>query len=152
MKQNTLMMGLMIAIFGTSGAVMAGDCEITLDSDDQMQFDTDEITIDTSCDSIELTLVHSGELEVNAMGHNVVFTLADDYDSLAQDAMEASDTDYVPEGDDRVIAATDLIGGGESTTLEFDPGKFDTDEDYMFFCSFPGHAGPMSGDVVFTEG
>lgn len=134
-----------------SGHAMAGECQIEIEGDDQMQFNKDELVIDRSCDEIELTLIHTGELDVQAMGHNVVFTAEEDYDGLAEDAMEASDDDYVPEGDERVVAATDLIGGGESTTLSFSPEKFDADESYLFFCSFPGHAAPMQGEVRFTD-
>jgi len=136
-----------LALLGLTGNAMADNCTITVDSNDQMQFDTDEIVIDRSCETIELTLTHSGEMPVTAMGHNIVFTTADDLEGLADDAMAAADDDYVPAGDDRVIAATDLIGGGESTTMELDPGLFSEDGDYRFFCSFPGHWSAMQGQV-----
>ncbi|MDQ2070637.1 azurin [Natronospira bacteriovora] len=126
---------------------MANDCHITVESDDQMNFDSEEIVIDQSCEEIELTLKHVGDLGVDTMGHNIVFTRAEDLESLAQDAMQASEDDYVPAGDDRVVAATNLIGGGETTTLTLDPSLFDGDERYAFFCSFPGHWGAMQGEV-----
>ncbi|MEA5445889.1 azurin [Gammaproteobacteria bacterium AB-CW1] len=148
MGKQTLLPTLLITLFFLAPSAWAGDCSITVDSDDAMSFDTDEIVIDQSCDVIELTLTHSGDLGIEAMGHNIVFTRAEDLEALAQDAMEASDDDYVPAGDERVIAATDLIGGGESTTLELDPSLFEEDGDYRFFCSFPGHWGAMQGEVV----
>jgi len=151
MKRAILFSIAGIGLFALSAQVSADECSITIDSNDQMQFDTEEIQINKSCDQIELTLEHSGELPVSAMGHNVVFTHADDLESLAQDAMEASDDDYVPQGDDRVIAATDLIGGGDSTTLQLDPSLFEAGGDYRFFCSFPGHWGAMQGTVSVVE-
>ncbi|MCP1728380.1 azurin [Natronospira proteinivora] len=151
MKRSIIITLTGLALLGFATHASADNCSITVDSDDNMQFDTDEITIDRSCDSIELTLTHSGEMPVTAMGHNIVFTTADDLEDLAEDAMAASDDDYVPAGDDRVIAATDLIGGGESTTLELDPGLFEEGGDYRFFCSFPGHWNAMQGTVQITD-
>lgn len=146
MIATVTLLGLLV-----SGPAIAGDCEIEIEGDDRMQFNQDELVIDRSCEEITLTLVHTGELDVQAMGHNVVFTAAEDYDGLAEDAMEAADNDYVPEGDERVVLATDLIGGGDSTSLRFSPDAFSEDGDYVFFCSFPGHSAPMQGEVRFTN-
>jgi len=151
MKRSNLILIATFAFAGVSNSAFAGDCSITVESTDQMTFDTDELVIDRSCDEIELTLKHVGDLGVESMGHNIVFTRADDLSGLAEDAMAASDNDYVPAGDDRVTAATDLIGGGESTTLTLDPSVFEEGEDYKFFCSFPGHWGAMQGSVRFEN-
>jgi len=44
-----------------------------------------------------------------------------------------------------VLAATEVIGGGESTTITFSLDALDPAGDYQFFCSFPGHYGLMKG-------
>ncbi len=56
--------------------------------------------------------------------------------------------EYVPADDDRVIAHTSMIGGGETTSVRFDTSNLESGGDYTFFCSFPGHYGMMNGKLV----
>lgn len=147
-----MLIAIVFLLFGLpAGQAMAADCAVTVESTDQMSYNTDEIVIDRSCDQFEITLEHVGSLSKEVMGHNIVFTRADDLEGLATDAMSASDSDYVPEGDERIVAATDLVGGGESTTLTIDPSRFEEGTDYRFFCSFPGHWSAMQGNVRFEN-
>jgi azurin len=147
-----MLIAVVFLLFGLPAApATAADCSVTVESTDQMSYNTDEIVIDRSCDQFEITLEHVGSLSKEVMGHNIVFTRAGDLESLATDAMSASDSDYVPEGDERVVAATDLVGGGESTTLTIDPSSFEEGTDYRFFCSFPGHWSAMQGSVSFVN-
>ena len=44
-----------------------------------------------------------------------------------------------------IIAHTDLIGGGESATVEFTVTEAGT---YDFLCSFPGHSAIMKGKLI----
>jgi len=53
--------------------------------------------------------------------------------------------------DERVIGATDIIGGGEQTSTTFSVEGLSKDEEYMFFCSFPGHIGIMKGTVTLSS-
>lgn len=83
-----------------------------------------------------------------AMGHNFVLLQEGvDVAAFGQAAAGAAATGYIPEsmkGD--IIAHTDLIGGGESTTLEFTAPT--TAGNYAFMCSFPGHYGMMKGIFI----
>lgn len=56
---------------------------------------------------------------------------------------------FLKAGDDRVIAHTQVIGGGQSDTITFSTAKLSKGGDYVFFCSFPGHASMMKGTFVF---
>lgn len=116
---------------------------IVLNSDDQMKFDKQEIRVKAG-QTVRLTLNHTGKLPKNAMGHNFVLIAGGtDMASFAQIAMQASDNEYIPEKD--VLAHTKLIGGGESTTIEFEaPEK----GNYDFICSFPGHYYLMKGKFI----
>jgi azurin len=49
-----------------------------------------------------------------------------------------------------VIAATKVIGGGESTTITIDMAKLAPGGDYTFFCSYPGHSPMMRGRFQVT--
>lgn len=133
-----------------SGQLLAAECKATVESNDMMQFTTKTVEIDKSCKTFTVELKHVGTLPKNVMGHNWVLTKAADMQGVATDGMGASiDKDHLKDGDDRVIAHTKLIGGGESTSVSFDVSKLDPNEKYKFFCSFPGHVAMMQGDIVF---
>ncbi|MES7047948.1 plastocyanin/azurin family copper-binding protein, partial [Cutibacterium acnes] len=55
---------------------------------------------------------------------------------------------YVKAGDPRVIAASKVIGGGESTTVAIPVGKLKAGESYTFVCTFPGHSSIMRGTLT----
>src|SRR5690606_37726789 len=113
-----------------------------------MKYDKSEILVDKSCKEFTINLTHSGKLAKNVMGHNVVITRTADARTVASDAMGAGlDNQYVKPGDERVIAFTDIIGGGEKTSKTFSVDKLKEGEDYTFFCSFPGHISLMTGTV-----
>ncbi|MDX1442680.1 MAG: azurin [Gammaproteobacteria bacterium] len=130
----------------------ANPCELTITGNDQLQFNKSELVVPASCDEVTVTLEHVGKLPVDAMGHNWVLTQTSDFNSVAQAGMKAGKaSDYVPQGDDRVIAATDLVGGGESTSVTFDVSALEAGGDYTFFCSFPGHYAAMNGKFIIKS-
>mgnify|MGYP006190441109 CR=1 FL=1 len=116
---------------------------IVLNSNDQMKFDKSEIRVKAG-EKIKLTLNHTGKLPKNAMGHNfVLLTKGTDVQKFATAAMNEKSKEYIPAKG--VIAHTKLIGGGESTTIEFTvPAK----GIYDFICSFPGHYAMMKGKFI----
>ncbi len=117
--------------------------EIVIESNDQMKFDVKEIKVKKG-DTIKLTLKHVGQLPKAAMGHNWVLLNADtDMASFAQAAIQARDNDYIPA--DGFIIHTDLLGGGEETTIEFEAPEIG---EYTFICSFPGHFALMNGKFI----
>lgn len=132
---------------------MAADdaCQLTITGNDQMQFDKDALSVPASCDEVSLTLEHSGEMDIETMGHNWVLTATGDYEDVAQEGMNAGlDNDYLPQDDDRIIAHTEVIGGGESTTITFSTDDL-AGKDLTFFCSFPGHYSMMNGSFNVKE-
>ena len=126
-------------------AVVA-DCATTIEGNDAMQFNADSITIPASCSQFTIELKHVGSLAANVMGHNVVVAKAADVSGIAADGMSAAPS-FIKPDDARVIAHTDMIGGGGSTKVTFDVAKLKDAGDVAFFCSFPGHAGMMRGAI-----
>ena len=57
------------------------------------------------------------------------------------------DNGFLPE-DNRIIAKTAMIGGGESTSITFATSQLNPGTEYTFFCSFPGHYGIMRGKLT----
>jgi len=114
-----------------------------------MQFNVSSITVPKACSEFTVTLKHTGNLPKAAMGHNLVVTSTADMAGVAADGMGAGlENDYVKPGDERVIAASKIIGGGESATLTIPVSQLKADESYSFFCSFPGHSAIMKGEVI----
>lgn len=139
-----------LAMFST--AALAADCSMELGSDDAMKFDTASIEVPASCDDFTINLVHTGVLDKKIMGHNVVVTKTADLQATATDGGAAGmPNNYVKPDDARVIAFSEIIGGGESTSLTFPVSKLSADEDYSFFCSFPGHWALMKGTVKLVD-
>lgn len=135
-----------------SAQVFAADCSVTVDSTDQMSFDTKEIKISKSCKTFTVNLTHGGTLPKNVMGHNLVIAKTADMAGITTEGMAAGiDANYLKAGDDRVIAHTKIIGAGEKDAVTFDVAKLKAGEDYSFFCSFPGHSSMMKGAVSLVD-
>lgn len=130
-------------------AATVSDCATTIEGNDAMQFNVDSITIPASCSEFTINLEHTGQLPEVAMGHNVVITSTADMQAVAADGLSAgADNEYVKADDDRVIAFTDIIGGGESTSVTFSTSDLQSGGPYEFFCSFPGHSALMKGTIA----
>lgn len=127
----------------------AETCELSISSNDQMQYNKSEMVVGSNCDEVTVELEHTGELSAQQMGHNWVLVESGDYQAVSQEGMNAGmANDYVPQDDERVIANTEVIGGGETTSVTFDVSELESGGDYTFFCSFPGHSSVMQGELV----
>ena len=121
-------------------------CEQVIEGNDMLQFNLKEMKVSAACGSVTVTLKHTGVMAAEIMGHNWVLTSDADFMPMATAAAGAGlENNYVPVGDDRVLAATSIIGGGEETSVTFSIGSFSAGDDYTFFCSFPGHYAIMKG-------
>lgn len=145
-------------LIASAAALMAGSalaaapCEIEIESNDAMKFNKDSIAVPASCKKFAVKLHHVGKLPKAAMGHNWVLTKAADQPAVLADGSAAgADKQYLKPGDARVIAATKLIGGGETDTTTVDVTKLKAGDAYNFFCSFPGHAGLMKGTLTLAK-
>ena len=127
----------------------SGDCKATIDSDDAMKYDPKEITVPSSCKQFSITLKHNGKMPAAAMGHNVVIAKTADKDGVLADGAAAKiENNFVKPNDERVVAHTKLIGGGQEDTLTFDVSQLAAGEAYEYFCSFPGHYAMMNGKLT----
>jgi azurin len=121
--------------------------KIILNSYDNMIYDKTSIEVKYG-NKITLTLNHKGKIGKEFMGHNfVLLKIGTDVDDFAKRAVKSKNTDYIPGGED-TIAYTKMIGGGESTTINFkapEPGE------YEYICSFPGHYNLMRGKLIVVK-
>ena len=122
-----------------------GVANVTITSNDGMRFDVRKINV-SSGQKVRVTLTHTGKLDKRIMGHNVVFLKNGVKPSaFAVKAAAARDNDYIPEETTEVIAHTKMIGGGETTVIEFIAPEAGT---YNYICSFPGHYAMMKGKLI----
>ncbi len=133
-------------------AAAGGECEAVIVSDDAMKFDPKEIQVKSSCKQYKITLKHEGKMPKSAMGHNVVLSKAADKDGILADGQTAGEANnYVKAGDERVIAHTKLLNGGEQDSVTFDVSKLAKGEAYEYYCSFPGHYATMNGKLTLVD-
>ncbi|RZO47462.1 MAG: azurin [Proteobacteria bacterium] len=126
----------------------AEECGLVVHGSDMMKFDTNEIHINKNCEKFVVNLKHSGNLPVNAMGHNIVFLESNNLQKVISkiNMSHGIENGFMPEMDE-ILFKSKMIGGGEETTLELDPNVFISGKEYIFICSFPGHFALMKGKL-----
>jgi len=131
--------------------VAVAACEIDIEAGDSLAFSKGVIEVDADCESVTIELTHTGTLPEAAMGHNWVLSASDDFKGIANAGMSGGlEQNYLPADDDRIIAATEIVGGGESTGVTFSIDRLDPEGSYTFFCSFPGHWSVMNGTFLLN--
>lgn len=118
---------------------------VVITASDAMKYNTDEIRVKAG-NRVRLTLRHLGKMDENVMGHNVVILKKDvEMGAFAAKAATEKSNDYIPKGTNDIIAHTEMIGGGQVTTVEFEAPPAGT---YNFLCSFPAHYALMNGKFI----
>lgn len=135
---------LLLTLLASPGAFAA--CEVRIEVGDNLEYSKDVLTVDAGCDTVTVNMAHTGQLPANAMGHDWVLSETGDARAVVDAGSDAGfDNDYQKAGDKRIIAATPIIGGGESTSVSFSLEGLDPSQSYTFFCTFPGHYPAMKG-------
>lgn len=119
---------------------------IEISGNDAMLFDKKELRVPVG-QKITLTLHHTGKMDKKLMGHNfVLLNQGVDMAAFAQKAAATADGEHIPADElPNILAYTKMIGGGESTTIEFTVEQAGT---YDFLCSFPAHYALMQGKLI----
>jgi azurin len=150
--KHTLLPLIVVLSPGLATAAQAEPCQLSIDANDNMQFSTRQLEAPASCPEVTLTLHHVGKLAANVMGHNWVLTRSRDANAVSNLGPAAGlQHDYLPSSDARVIAATKIIGGGQTVTISFSTTGLKPEEDYTFFCSAPGHIALMKGKFLLKK-
>lgn len=139
----------MMILVGVSQSLVAQDIKtISMEGTDDMKFSVTEITAEPG-QEINVELKTVSDYPKAAMAHNFVLLNANvDATKVANTSARAVENDYIaPSMTDKIIAYTDLAGGGETVEVTFtapeEPGK------YEYICTFPGHyAGGMKGVLI----
>ena len=135
-----------------ASGVHAAECQFTVEGNDQLQFNARQLRVPASCTTIELTLKHSGTQPIKIIGHDWVLSKTSDVNVIVAAGLNAGLVhNYQAPNDPRIIAATPVVGGGESTTIHFSTERLQPGGKYTFFCTYPGHAVLMKGSLIFGE-
>jgi azurin len=99
-------------------------------------------------EALKIRLKAVGAMPKMAMSHNIVILkVGTDQQAFATAASNARATNFVPPAlKAQVIAASGLVGNGETVELNFVAPK--VAGSYPFICTFPGHFLTMKGTLV----
>ncbi|MCB1119942.1 MAG: multicopper oxidase domain-containing protein [Verrucomicrobiae bacterium] len=141
------------AIFGKSEnkVTKEGDTYVvSLTGNDQMKYNITAFEVPAGS-TVRIEMENIGKLPAQAMSHNFVVLEPDtDPNSFSLTAAQARASNFIPESmTDSILAHTQLLGPGESDSIEFEappPG------DYTYLCSFPAHYQTgMTGTMSVTK-
>lgn len=134
--------------FALPNLASANTCEVDVSAGDTWAYDTKAISVPSDCEEFTVNFKHTGEMSKEGLGHNWVLSKTADVNAVAQaGSTKGIENDFLQQDDDRVIAYTPIIGGGESASTTFKVSALDASENYTFFCSFPGHTFMMRGSL-----
>ena len=119
-------------------SVIGGVTVIEMTGNDRMKYNLEAFSVPAGS-RVKLNFRNVGKMSKAVMGHNVVFLIAGvDSGAFATAAAASRDNGYIPvQFKDQILAHTNLLGSGESDTIEFTAP--DISGDYEFLCSFPAH-------------
>ncbi|WP_026432204.1 azurin [Paracidovorax oryzae] len=136
----------------TAAANAGTACEASIEGRPGKRFSTQEIRVSRRCETFTVHLVHTGRKPWQEAGHNWVLARSADIDTVIADGQRAGpERAWVPRGDARIIAATQMLSGGEHASVSFPVSRLRADERYTYYCSFPTHAEPMRGQLVLVD-
>lgn len=149
MPRQTLLAALLALL---SPSLWAATCSVEIAASDRIAFSRNAIEVSRSCREFTVHLQHSGSQEKTLMGHNWVLARAADQQAVAHAGLVGGmSRSFIRPGDARVIAATRVLGGGESDSVTFPVALLEEGQQYLFFCSFPGHSALMKGTLRLVD-
>jgi azurin len=150
LMRNTLAAAALLGALALPVLAQADPCKVEISGNDLMQYDKQQLSVPATCKEITVTLHHSGKQPKEVMGHDWVLVHTADMQAVDQAGLAAGlANNYVQPGDKRVLAHTEVVGGGETTSVTFPASILKKGGDYTYLCTFPGHSVMMHGKFVF---
>lgn len=118
---------------------------------DSMTYDVKEIVAKPG-ETIRIEFKVVSNVPPAAMKHNIaIVDQGVDLDAFVMASIGATDNEYIaPDMEEQVIANTDMIGGGETSVIEFTVPE--TPGEYTYVCTFPGHYQAGMVGILRVEG
>ena len=131
----------------TSAPTAMAPEEVTLETSpvgDQLSFNAESYTVSEGA-TVVVTLDNSSTI----FQHNWVLVQDGTKDDVAGAGLSAGpDNDWIPVGDNRVVASTRLLDPLETGDVQFTAPAAGT---YQFVCTFPAHNLTMFGNFIVTQ-
>ncbi|MAD92115.1 MAG: azurin [Gammaproteobacteria bacterium] len=137
-----------IAYFVVNEPASANECSLEVTAGDNLAYSVSEISLLDSCEEVVITFKHLGSLPAAVMGHNFVIAKSSDLQPIQDDANKVGMAGgWLPADDNRVVIASKIIGGGESTEVVVKSDLLQPSETYSFFCTVMSHSVVMRGTI-----
>jgi azurin len=129
---------LALSILSPVQARQAAPRVVQIDVGDNMKFSVAAISARPG-EMLKVVLKGVGQMPKVAMGHNfALLKKGADPKKFVDASMNARDTEFIaPSVKDQVLAATRIVGPGETAETTFAAPK--QPGEYIYLCSFPGH-------------
>jgi azurin len=129
----------------------ASNCSATIETTEDMRFNHETVQVDSACTDVEITFANSGTPPSVNLKHELVLAQEDDVPGIAAAGFRAGvANDFQKPEDPRIVAATKLVAGGESSMIKFATAQLVPGKKYSYFCSVPGHYVNMQGELEFV--
>ncbi|MFW8566007.1 plastocyanin/azurin family copper-binding protein [Orrella sp. 11846] len=123
-------------------------CEVHLAVGDTLRFSQTQIDVPQNCERFTVELEHIGRLPKTATPQNWVLTTRPYLETVARAAYRAGEINHwTAPNSEHILAATPLIGRGETTRVILDVSSLDTETDYRFLSTVGGHSPRMRGTL-----
>ena len=84
MKKNRLLVAVgLFALFPFTA--FADECDLVIEGTDQMSFSKKKMSVPASCETVKVTLKHTGSMAKDMMGHNWVLTKSDNMQAIVKE-------------------------------------------------------------------
>lgn len=124
-------------------------CQIQIKVDDTLRFDPAQIEVPAACERFTVLLSHVGRLPKVASPRNWVLTKTEDANAVARDAELAGvATSWVKLGDARVLAASTVIGRGETVRVDVPVAALAPGVQYTYLSTIPGFSPILRGTLT----
>ena len=88
MKKKRLLVAVgLLALFPFTA--FADECDLVIEATDQMSFSKKKMSVPASCETVKVTLKHTGSLAKDMMGHNWVLTKKEDMQAIVREGAAA---------------------------------------------------------------
>lgn len=127
----------------------AVSCSMELRVDDTLRFYPPTVEVPLTCEQFTILFSHRGRLPKVASPRNWVLTSQATADAVARDAeLAGARNHWVKPHDERVLAASSVIGSGETVRIELEPANLAQGSHYTYLSTIPGFSPVLRGKLT----
>lgn len=124
-------------------------CSAKVQVDDTLRFSPPKLEVPMACEQFTVLLSHVGRLPKVASPRNWVLTTQAAADAVARDAeLAGAANGWVKPDDEQVLAASSVIGSGETVRVQFEVAKLQPEVQYTYLSTIPGFSPVLRGTLT----